>query len=134
MNPGIYIFCILKNIEDVGRDSGNDSSKEDAFYLMSFFNQKIIGTELTIHSIQTVRSETERLLRLAEQQSNRLAENMTYIKELEDRELIFTQNVRLDSFCEILFSFFPLFALCTLSSAEVHSFLPILRLNNSIYK
>lgn len=49
MNPGIYIFCILKNIEDVGRDSGNDSSKEDAFYLMSFFNKKKkIGTELFI--------------------------------------------------------------------------------------
>lgn len=39
------------------------------------------------------RSETERLQSLTEIQGHKIAENILYIKELEDRELILTQNV-----------------------------------------
>lgn len=39
------------------------------------------------------RSDTERLQSLAEKQAQDIAENMLYIKELEDRERILAQNV-----------------------------------------
>ena len=39
------------------------------------------------------RSDTERLQSLAEKQAQDIAENMLYIKELEDRERMLAKNV-----------------------------------------
>lgn len=39
------------------------------------------------------RSDTERLHSLTEKQAQEIAENVQYIKELEDRERLLTQNV-----------------------------------------
>ena len=39
------------------------------------------------------RSDTERLQSLTEKQAQNIAENELYIKELEDREMMLTQNV-----------------------------------------
>ncbi|KAL3524290.1 hypothetical protein ACH5RR_017124 [Cinchona calisaya] len=77
--------------------SDSSECEEEAVSLASTVERIMKNLRLEItqlrRSLDESRSETERLQSLAEIQGHKIAENILYIKELEDRELMLTQNV-----------------------------------------
>ncbi|KAL6127142.1 hypothetical protein ACLB2K_075185 [Fragaria x ananassa] len=82
-----------------GASSKSDSSEceEEVVSLASTVEKIMKNLRLEItqlrRSLEESRSDTERLQSLTEKQTQQIAENMLYIKELEDRERILTENV-----------------------------------------
>ncbi|KAL6132032.1 hypothetical protein ACLB2K_070403 [Fragaria x ananassa] len=82
-----------------GASSKSDSSEceEEVVSLASTVEKIMKNLRLEItqlrRSLEESRSDTERLQSLTEKQTQQIAENMLYIKELEDRERLLTENV-----------------------------------------
>ncbi|XP_050385419.1 uncharacterized protein At3g49055 [Argentina anserina] len=82
-----------------GASSKSDSSEceEEVVSLASTVEKIMKNLRLEItqlrRSLEESRSDTERLQTLTEKQTQQIAENMLYIKELEDRERVLTENV-----------------------------------------
>ncbi|KAM5557374.1 uncharacterized protein ABKV19_024649 [Rosa sericea] len=88
-------------LEGMGSGASNksDSSEceEEVVSLASTVEKIMKNLRLEItqlrRSLDDSRSDTERLQSLTEKQAQQIAENMLYIKELEDRERVLTENV-----------------------------------------
>ncbi|PRQ60124.1 hypothetical protein RchiOBHm_Chr1g0377801 [Rosa chinensis] len=88
-------------LEGMGSSASNksDSSEceEEVVSLASTVEKIMKNLRLEItqlrRSLDDSRSDTERLQSLTEKQAQQIAENMLYIKELEDRERVLTENV-----------------------------------------
>ncbi|KAF3432966.1 hypothetical protein FNV43_RR24068 [Rhamnella rubrinervis] len=84
-------------LDTSGTKSDSSECEEEVVSLASTVERIMKNLRLEItqlrRSLEESRSDTERLQNLAEKQAQDIAENMLYIKELEDRERILAQNV-----------------------------------------
>ncbi|XP_058205949.1 uncharacterized protein At3g49055 isoform X2 [Rhododendron vialii] len=80
-----------------GNKSDGSECEEEVVSLASTVERIMKNLRLEItqlrRSLEESRSDTERLQTLMEKQAQKIAENTLYIKELEDRETMLTQNV-----------------------------------------
>ncbi|KAI8564840.1 hypothetical protein RHMOL_Rhmol03G0213600 [Rhododendron molle] len=80
-----------------GNKSDGSECEEEVVSLASTVERIMKNLRLEItqlrRSLEESRSDTERLQTLMEKQAQKIAENTFYIKELEDRETMLTQNV-----------------------------------------
>ncbi|KAI5347069.1 hypothetical protein L3X38_014948 [Prunus dulcis] len=80
-----------------GSKSDSSECEEGVVSLASTVEKIMKNLRLEItrlrRSLEESRSDTERLQSLTEKQAQEIAENVQYIKELEDRERLLTQNV-----------------------------------------
>ncbi|XP_057481071.1 uncharacterized protein At3g49055-like isoform X3 [Actinidia eriantha] len=82
---------------NMGNKSDGSECEEEVESLASAVERIMKNLRLEItqlrRSLEESRSDTERLQSLTEKQAQNIAENELYIKELEDREMMLTQNV-----------------------------------------
>lgn len=87
-----------QTLDGLGSSKSDSSECEEEVVSLASTVEKIMKNlrlEITQlrRSLEESRSDTERLQSLTEKQAQQIAENMLYIKELEDRERVLTENV-----------------------------------------
>lgn len=87
-----------QTLDGMGSSKSDSSECEEEVVSLASTVEKIMKNlrlEITQlrRSLEESRSDTERLQSLTEKQAQQIAENMLYIKELEDRERMLTENV-----------------------------------------